>query len=195
MGRLVFSLRSVGMEWPEPLLFAKSMHALDLTTEQRMLVTHSVDLTGRPNDMHELRRVVVRLFDQESEQFGEELFREAHGSEDSDDLIPATEEAFELQKAMVVTPKNRGCNLEKSMKDPRAVYGGVAADSEESVCRRCKKPGHWWRDCPMPYGRNVIFPKPKAQTMDKGPNALQFGKGKPDGENRKREKENGNLTG
>ena len=68
-----------------------------------------------------------------------------------------------LQRARAIKAKPRGGNMSKSIKDAKHVYGAADADTDPSkVCFRCKKAGHWWKDCPMPFNRNMISPKAKS---------------------------------
>ena len=153
----------MGIIWPEKMVCAKSTHSMSLPIEQRTLVTATVDMQQKGGNLDELRRVAVRLLDQAVGKFEEELFvnqKEEEASEDDQEYTP--DEIMALQRARAIKAKPRGGNLSKSIKDARHVYGAAdeGADSG-NVCCRCKKTGRWWKNCPMPFSRNLIFPKSK----------------------------------
>ena len=55
--------------------------------------------------------------------------------------------------------KNRGWDLEKAVKDTRGVYGTHVTDM---VRRRFQRAGNRRRNCPLPFGENLAFPKAKS---------------------------------
>ena len=96
-----------------------------------MMVTASVEQAGKPNNVHELQRVTVRLLDQSAERFDEEVLvadtaAELTPTTSDDDL---SEQINALQRTRAVKKKARGGNLEKSVKDTRNTYDINESDS------------------------------------------------------------------
>ena len=61
--RLHTCLRLLGLEWPGPLIYAKSPHSMSLTDEQRMPITAPIELQGKGGKLGELRRLSAKLSD------------------------------------------------------------------------------------------------------------------------------------
>ena len=137
------------------------MHAMCLTQDQRMSVAAPMESHGKGEVLGELKMLSAKLLDPNTDKVEDESFinqASVREKEQSDGSEEETDDVLLMQKRMAKS-KNRGGNIEKEVKDTRGVYGTHVTDM---VRHRCQKTGHRWGNCPLPFGKNLVFPKAKA---------------------------------
>ena len=132
-----------------------------------------------------MKRISIRILDVQDSKHEGELFAMKERSVDSNGGEEAEfEDEDELnlntQKPRIAKSKTRPGTLGRSIASTKSIYGGAGQTSaEENQCLRRKEFGHWWRDCPKPFDKNLIFPKVKVApkgTSAKGGKGTSAGK-------------------
>lgn len=159
----------------------KAYQALGLSNEQRTMITTALEAMSKTGCVDELRRISIRIMDVSGPKHDEELFDVAAKEEDQESFDGTEEDelTMALQKPRMAKAKSRAGALERSIQSTKTLYGGnTKANAGENQCLRCKQFGHWWRDCPKPFEKTLVFPKMKV--IGKGSTG-KTGKGSYDG--------------
>ena len=61
--RLYNRLRGMSIDWPPKLLYMKALYALELTVEQRTMVTTAMETLDGVGVIDELRRITIKILD------------------------------------------------------------------------------------------------------------------------------------
>ena len=105
--RLLTGLKLPGIAWPDGFVYAKALRSMNLTVEQRMLVTTEVEVQQKGENLDELRRVVAKLLEHCPDKHEGELFLNRvtveADAEETDSLGP--EEILATQRARDVKTK------------------------------------------------------------------------------------------
>ena len=144
-----------------------------------MMINSTMESRNSVGDIEELKRISIKIFDVSGEKFEDDTFQA--NEVDDDAASTADYETEELtcaiQKPRSGKAKPKAGNLERSAQSTKSLFGGVEKVSAgENQRTRCHKYGHWWRDCPIPFGGTVVFQKakagkPKQGKSAKGPNS------------------------
>ena len=151
----------MGIEWPGKLVYTKAFFPLDMTPDKRAFVTAAVDITGSPNDYHEMKRVSLRLIDVKADRYEGDLFQAQESGVQESDEQSDEENDWALKNPRSVKSKNKAVNMERSVQGSESIFGMGGADE---TCNRCQKTGRWWGNRHEPFGRNVVFPKSKSSS-------------------------------
>ena len=168
-GRAMGHLRTHGIDRPGELSFNKAYRALDLSADQKVMIIAAIEMAGKGESLTDLKRLTVRILDVQTVSVDEEVFQQEDGRESDDNVEPKEEmdDINALQKPRAAKSKARPGHFDRSAQSSKGVFGfGWKNREDEMICMRCKQPGHWWRDCPLPFSKNIVFPK--AKTSGKG---------------------------
>ena len=169
--RLQGQLRGFNVEWPVRLCYMKVFYALDLNTEQRMMINSTMESRNAVGDIEELKRISIKIFDVSDEKLEDDTFQANEVDEDaaSTNDGETDELTCALQKQRSGKAKSKAGNLERSVQSTKSLFGGgEKASAEENQCLRCHQYGNWWRDCPMPFDKTVVSPNAKAGKPQQG---------------------------
>ena len=142
---------------------------MDLNAGQKSMIADAMEMTGQSTSITELRRLTIRILDVGGEKYEDDLFHagEEQWCEVDGEEVGDCEWSNVLQKARTAKRKPRSGNLDRVVQGARALFGMSGGESE-NVCLRCKKPGHWWRNCPLPFDKSIVFPKTAASFKSGG---------------------------
>ena len=166
--RMMGQLINMGAEWPDSLVFLKAYRALDLSADLKTMITAALEMTRAPQSLQELKRLTTKLLDVKTESYQEETFI-AENSGDSETVGGEQEEddlTMVLTKPRAVKSKPKAGNRERSVQSTKVSYGMNSSSYQSMECLRFGSKDHWWRNCPKPFDKSIVFPKPK--TASKG---------------------------
>ena len=158
--RLVGQLGGMGITWTPMLIFLKAYHALDMSIENRTMITATLQMAQNPQRVHELKRLPIRLFDVKTETYHEDTY--ALDGQPTSDSSSAQGEEDELSMTLtnhrIVKSKPRAGNMERSAQAAKAPFGMRANGAGSEECLRCGSEDRWWRNCRKPFDKTIVPP-------------------------------------
>ena len=104
----------------------KVFYALDLNTEQRMVINSTMESRNAVGDIEELKRISIKIFDVTDEKLDDDTFQANEFDEDA--AITNDGEADELTCALHQQrsgkAKSKDGNLERSAQSTKSLFGG-----------------------------------------------------------------------
>ena len=176
--RLQQKLIDLGIVWPIKVAFQKAFASLCMSKEQQTLVRAALEMTQESDSLRELKRITIKLFDNQVQETNDVCVAMESSAEEEDEDAAAE---WELQNARSKVVKNRGGNLQKSIKSTQNLYGfkgnskGSGRPDNNTTCRNCGSNGHWWRNCPNLLKKPVIFNRAKGASKKGGKKEWRHG--------------------
>ena len=117
--RLHHKLTDLGIVWPEKVAFRKAFTSLCMSREHQTLTRAALEMSPQKDSILELKRLTVKLFDNQRQDVGEVCLNEdVSEAEDDEECIE-----WGLQAARAKSSKNRGGDLQKSITSTQNLYG------------------------------------------------------------------------
>ena len=160
MERIHAHLMDLGIIWPQKVAFQKAFSALSMTREQQTLTRAALEMSEDHDSLLELKRVTVKLFDNQSQAM-EEICNNEMINDEGDG---SEEVQWEVHGDKSKSSKSRGGTMQRSITSTQNLYGmktgqkgGGKSPGEGMSCRNCGQMGHWWRGCRNLLKKPVIF--------------------------------------
>ena len=187
-------LKQAGVDLDDRVSFTQILTALQMTSAQRHLVLTSFESRAIEKSVLNLQNITVKLFGSYNTMPQETFVSGGAGVEDGEDSDASAEEALLAKRAfkkkgkagMDVTAVRR-TTVNTGMANGKGILntGEVEHALENTtnrvqktngpLCLRCQSPDHFWRQCPMPFRKDLNFggnpqnvtPKPKFANRSK----------------------------